>query len=468
VFWQGVVVAALLFAAASPFVLLDPSTALADIGFERRHMALGHLGREEGRALSFYLLDALPRGFTPAVLIASVIGVGGLVADRRTRSRALPGVLFAVAWLGILGSWKMGAPRYVLPLAPLAAAWTAGAAALPARRLASPAAGRAVSAVLAALLLAWPLAGTLRTVTVEGRADSRLAAGSWIRDTVPDGSAILVERYGPEPSPERLLVLYLPFHAVNPHVYDLAYVPELYATFDYIVLSSSVSGRFLARPREYPAEANFYAVLDAHYAEVAAFRSGIYVGPEIRILKRREDAPIPDPSTVPESLFQDQTGNTALAEHLSALGTVLVRQGRTETGFAFLQTAVDLAPTVKTWGNLGAMAMSVGRQEDALAALRRARDADPMDPDAWFNLGTLYARMGEPRQAADAFEQVVGIRPEMEAAYIGLARALIEDDRLSLARAVLQEFLHRFPRSSRRAAAEEALATLRRMGPGRP
>jgi Flp pilus assembly protein TadD len=467
-FWPALAVAGLLFAAASPYVLLDPSTALADIAFERRHMALGHFGREEGQALSYYLLDVFPRGWTPVVLVASVIGVGGLLAEKRTRARTLPGVAFAAVSLLILGSWKMGAPRYVLPLAPLAAAWTGGTAALLGRRFRSPRVRGAVTVGAGVLLLAWPLVATLGGVSREGRADSRLAAGEWIREHVPDGSAVLVERYGPEPESGRLLVLTMPFHGVDPHVYDLAYIPELYSTFDYIVLSSRVSGRYLARPREYPVEAAFYAVIDAHYAEVAAFPSGVYVGPDIRILQRREDRPVPDPSTVPESLFRDQAGNTALAEHLSALGTILVRQGRTETGFSLMQTAVDLAPTVKTWGNLGSMFLAGGRLEDALIALRRARDLSPEDAAAWFNLGTLYSRMGEQRQAAEAFEQAVRLRPEMEEAYIGLARALIEDNRLAAARAVLRGFLDRFPRSSRRPAAEEALATLRQMGPGRP
>jgi len=45
---------------------------------------------------------------------------------------------------------------------------------------------------------------------------------------------------------------------------------------------------------------------------------------------------------------------------------------------------------------------------------------------------------------------------------------LIEDDRFTEARLVLNEFLSRFPRSELRPRASEALAELSHMGPGRP
>ena len=72
------------------------------------------------------------------------------------------------------------------------------------------------------------------------------------------------------------------------------------------------------------------------------------------------------------------------------------------------------------------------------------------------------------RERVDAYAQAVAHGPDLEAAYIGLARALIEDDRYERARNVLHEFLDRFPRSSRRGSAEQALEELRFLGPGKP
>jgi Tfp pilus assembly protein PilF len=109
-----------------------------------------------------------------------------------------------------------------------------------------------------------------------------------------------------------------------------------------------------------------------------------------------------------------------------------------------------------------------GRPEEALLAFRRAQDLAPEDPEVAYSLGTLFARMGERRQAAEQFQRAIRFRPGMEEAYLPLARVLVEEVRYAQARAVLQQFLDRFPRSSQREAAREALGQLARMGPGRP
>ena len=109
-----------------PFVFLDPGTAAADFGFERRHMIWGHLGREEGRAITFYLLEAIPRGWTLVVALIALLGLGSLMARGRSRKVAIPGLVFLGLSLLILGSWKMASSRYVLPLATLGAVWAGG------------------------------------------------------------------------------------------------------------------------------------------------------------------------------------------------------------------------------------------------------------------------------------------------------------------------------------------------------
>jgi tetratricopeptide (TPR) repeat protein len=457
-----------VFVAATPFVVLDARTALADLRFEGRHMVLGHLGREEGRALLYYLKEAIPRGWTPVVAVGAVAGIIALLVRPASRREAVVGAVFALTLLAVMGGWRMAAPRYMLPLLPLTAAW---AAALPAALTARfrPRAGRAVSLGLAALLLVVPLAALREDLGRSARPDSRSTALAWIREHVPAGSALLMERAGPEPDPDRYLVLYLPFHAVTPHIYDGAYSVPLYATFDLVVLSSAVSGRFLARPRDYPAQASFYDGLARGFEEAAVFEAGEYAGPTIRILRRREDPRLRDVSDIPLSFFDTHRGNVALAEHLSALGTLLVRQHHAEPGFLLLERAVEMAEgSARVWANLGSMRTASGDYSEAVLAFRRAEELDPRDARIALAQGALFDRMGEHRQAGDAYRRAAALDPSAEEALWGLARSLVADDRFGAARSVLQEFLERFPRSARRAAVEAALAELRHMGPGKP
>jgi hypothetical protein len=467
--WQALFTAGVVFVAASPYVLFDASAAAADIGFERRHMALGHLGRERGVAILYYLGHAIPRGWTVVVAIAAVVGIVLLLARRESRGKALPGAVFAATALVIFGSWKMAAPRYILPLVPLAAAWAGAAVVGVARSMPGPrAATRGALILLAAVTVGWPLVRVVRALDQRDRPDSRTAAEAWIHDNVPPGSTILVERYGPKPDPGRYRVLYLPFHGITPHIYDPAYSPPLYATFDYAVFSSGVYARYLADPRQYPAETAFYAEMNRAFDEQTVFSSDDYQGPTVRILKRDPRADLKDLAEIPQSFFDGLAGQQELAEYFSALGTVLVRQGSDSLGFRMLREAVGMVPDdARAWGNLGAMQLRIGRSSDAYTSLREAKRLAPRDPEVAYNLGIYFARSGEASQAIDAFREALGLKPDFEEAYIGLARALIQDDEYAEARGVLRAFLDRFPRSSQRSAAESALAELAKMGPGK-
>ena len=466
--FQSLVAAGVTFLLATPYVLLDFRNAWADVSFERRHMLLGHLGREGGRAWDFYFLHALPQGVTVPIAVTAIIGALLLVRDRARRGAALPGVAFAIVFLGVLGSWKMAAPRYVLPLVPLFAAWSAVSIDALLQSAGRLRALRFVPAVLAALILVLPALASIRALAGRGGTDSRAAAMTWIEANVPQGASLLVERYGPEPDPSRYTVAYLPFHGVRPHIYDAAYVPALYGTFEYLVLSSGVNARYLADIREYPVQAAFYRKMETEFEEVARFGPSREIGPEIRILKRSANAEPSSLGNLPDLFFTQQRGNTPLAEYFSALGTTLVEKGQKDLGFRLLQEAVDMdAKNVAVWGNLGAMRLQNAQLEEALGAFRRAQEIAPKDADVLYNLGVLYGRMGEARQSAESLQQAIAYDPSLEAAYLVLARVLVEDDRYEGARLVLREFLVRFPRSADRTRAEKALQSLEGMGPGR-
>lgn len=465
---QAGVAAFAAFAMTSPYVLLDFPAAWDDFQFEQRHMALGHLGREEGRAFLYYARQGFAEAWTWPAALAAAAGAALLLVDRNSRRAALPGVVFAVVFLGVVGSWTMGAARYLLPLAPLVAAWGTAAARIAAAR--APERLRVAAAPVAFLLVAAYPAGTaVSALRSDGREDTRQASLAWIEANVPPGSSLLVERYGPEPGPDRYLVLYMPFHGVEPEIFTAAYSISLYATFDYVVLSDGVGARYRAHPRAYPAQVAFYGELARGFERVAEFPSGRYLGPTVVVLRRRAESSIRDLSGIPESFFDGLRGNGPMANYFAKLGALLARDERADLGRILFRAAVDIGEgDARVWTTVGVAEMQEGGFDAALLALRRARDLDPGSADAAYSLGLLFHRMGETSQAAAAFADAVRLEPGMEAAYIAWAGALVAEVRYAEARGVLQEFLSRFPRSARRADAEAALADLATMGPGRP
>jgi tetratricopeptide (TPR) repeat protein len=318
------------------------------------------------------------------------------------------------------------------------------------------------------LVLAVPGATSWGHVTGLPLEDSRTAAAAWMTDHVPPGSTVLLERYGPEPR-ESWNLLYLPFHGITPHVYDPAYSPALYTTFDFIILSSGVHGRYLAHPREYPAQVEFYLAVAEGFREAARFSTPDYAGPSIIVYRRPENLGWGRLDGIPASFFNGLAGNRPLAEFFAQLGGVLGRQGRSDLADRILNAALEMDPqNGRIWGSRGAVQLGDGRFEDALSSLRKARDLEPDRADIAYNLASLYRQMGELTQAAAAYRAALAADPFLEDGYIGLARVLVEEVHYAEARVVLRAFLSRFPRSPRRESAETALKELAAMGPGKP
>lgn len=467
--WQGLFVAGLVFAATSPYVFLDVKTFLSDLAFERRHMELGHLGREGGRAWLYYLGGVLPQGWTPVLIGLAGVGLLGGMLQSRSRVKVVSGLAFLLLMLFVLSSWRMAAPRYALPLLPILCASAALGLSHIFQRVPQSLRSPVLGAALAVLALSFPVAQSWSAVSHRAKEDSRLACAAWLLENTEEGETILTERYGPELEGSKRNVLYLPFHGVTPHIYDPAYSPVLYSTFDVIVLSSGVSDRYLAHAAEYPAQVAFYKGLDRGFREVKQFPAGEYLGPTLRVLRRQTDVELPDLSGIPKQFFEELQGNRPLAEYFSQLGSVLVRQGNEDLGLQMLAESVEMdRGSARTLGNLGAIQLRLGRYEDALLSLRRAAELDPKNPQISYNLGTLFHAQGEVRQASEHFRSAISKDPAFETAYISLGRALVEDVKYNEARLVLREFLHRFPRSPNVERVNVALKELATMGPGRP
>ena len=72
----------------------------------------------------------------------------------------------------------------------------------------------------------------------------------------------------------------------------------------------------------------------------------------------------------------------------------------------------------------GRLLMKAGRFEDALAFLEQARPADEDEAvERRFLLGAVYMRLGRPREAAEQYEAILAIRPDLTRVRLELARA---------------------------------------------
>lgn len=75
--------------------------------------------------------------------------------------------------------------------------------------------------------------------------------------------------------------------------------------------------------------------------------------------------------------------------------------------------AVNLQQTQQGSG-LAAESLAAGQQDEALAILIRAHEADPSDPAVLINLGIAYAHQGDDVRARAAFEKALAIAEPME------------------------------------------------------
>ena len=72
----------------------------------------------------------------------------------------------------------------------------------------------------------------------------------------------------------------------------------------------------------------------------------------------------------------------------------------------------------------GRLLMKAGRFNDALAFLEQARPADEEQAiERHFLLGAVYMRLRQPREAAEQYEAILAIRPDLTRARLELARA---------------------------------------------
>ncbi|MFC1491184.1 ArnT family glycosyltransferase [Nitrospinota bacterium] len=281
-----------------------------------------------------YLTAHLPESMTWLIYLA---GLSGMIMWLRrdgwpAATVAAPAIVY---WL-IMGAARNHFPRFSVPLLPalaLGAAWWFERPALKGRR------GKAVAALALTVLAGPAFASSVLSNVRLAMPDTRAAATEWIEKNVPPGARVLSELYGPRlaytpdrarkiASEERQLdpkaggkfaylasnppsgrpgyrFIQMPLFKGREGVSQLAddwYDPVRIraAGVEWIVLTSSVSGRYAGRKRVFPRQAAFLGWLDRCWDEGARFtpsdppvehyffRHIERRGPTLRIFKKKE------------------------------------------------------------------------------------------------------------------------------------------------------------------------------------
>lgn len=115
------------------------------------------------------------------------------------------------------------------------------------------------------------------------------------------------------------------------------------------------------------------------------------------------------------------------------LGVALSRLGRSEDAVNAFAGAVRFDPNgARGHANLGTVLIWLGKYEQAVAELKRALELDaPKVPNAHFQLGEAYRKLGRFEEARDAYRTAITVTPRSIAPLAGLADVSLSLGRIS-------------------------------------
>jgi len=376
----GLGVAVLVFAATSPYVILDHEAAWRSLSVERDHMQEGHLGLAGNSGWDLYLRHLATTIVGWPVLVVAALGVWVLGVRRRQMMVVILAV-FLLMTLAPISSWAMKADRYLVPVVPvlmvLAGCGIAMLGDLGRRRNWSRRTAM-IAGSLATLLLGIPSALNYPDLLVRNRLDTRTVALNWIEANIAAGSFILSEYFGPEllrpttllPLEQEIQDLLLTGQSRRP-VYAVQVLPlfqtraersaiyydlQRYPDADYLLISGSVRSRYGDNAGRFGPQLAFYATVENLWEPIREFEPGSGVGPRL-------------------SLFRNPRWNQPYAERPGIPPEALPASPRgflRDEGFHYF--------------SLGANAMTFGHLEHAEQAFRLGLRYQPLRPEIALNL----------------------------------------------------------------------------------
>ena len=280
----GLAMAAAMFAATTPYFLLDFKVAWANVAREARSTHLGADGLSPPENLLWYLRVVIPSVITWPQAALMVVGVGLVFLRRHPEQLLLLG--FALIFLAGISLSGLHWRRWIIPVLPVLALLVAYATAEVSGWLAGRLRANMVVPKLAVILAvvaiaAWPGYQVVLQDIRHARDSTRILAQEWILENVPADSRLAAESFTAPALAGAYPDIFTSFSLTGRSLDE--YQQEGYK---YLVVSSYVYGRYLAEPERYVKEVAFYRELFTEVNLLQRFKpSDVRGGPEIRIYR---------------------------------------------------------------------------------------------------------------------------------------------------------------------------------------
>jgi tetratricopeptide (TPR) repeat protein len=134
------------------------------------------------------------------------------------------------------------------------------------------------------------------------------------------------------------------------------------------------------------------------------------------------------------------------------LGDALQRAGRPEESAAAYRIAIEKAAAEKNasdkksesallWARLAQPLRALGKSQEPLDAMLKSVQADPNNPEDWYNLGLLQSDLGDKKSAIDSLRKCIALDPEFADSRSSLGVVLAETGQVREAEAQFRSAL---------------------------
>ena len=131
-------------------------------------------------------------------------------------------------------------------------------------------------------------------------------------------------------------------------------------------------------------------------------------------------------------------------------GWALHSLGRHEEALAALDKVIELNPhDTHAWGNRGRTLLTLGRHEDALASFNKVVELEPHNAQAWLFLGRALGILGHDEDALASFDKAIQLNKQFVCPFFDRASFLLARERWNDGQAALDDALRRFAKEDK-------------------